>query len=237
MADDTQTIYEIEQKISDLKAKDLRYEREINKMKKAGLKMDDEKLAKKVQARADNKQEIKDMQEIAGIEKDILDYSTEIEALEEKIGFQRQKSADFAADIGKSIQEQVESIPLIGASLSKNLKLDELSAYFKAKTLLMEKGSEMTAKARKELEEKIKKWIIAEDRYSRKYSFDVYTGLENFITIHGAITETEASKIVKFLRDDKEYKITTEAVLITNENYKVIQINKNLKDFLEFQKQ
>ncbi|MBE0392529.1 tetratricopeptide repeat protein [Flavobacterium sp. PL002] len=91
--------------------------------------------------------------------------------------------------------------------------------------------------ATKILEEKIKKWIIAEDRYSRKYSFDVYTGLENFITIHGAITETEASKIVKFLRDDKEYKITTEAVLITNENYKVIQINKNLKDFLEFQKQ
>ena len=120
MADDTQTIYEIEQKISDLKAKDLRYERAINKMKKAGLKMDDEKLAKKVQARADNKQEIKDMQEIAGISKDLVDYSTEIEALEEKIGFQRQKSADFAADIGSQIKDQIESIPLIGASLSKN---------------------------------------------------------------------------------------------------------------------
>ena len=155
MADDTQTIYEIEQKISDLKAKDLRYEREINKMKKAGLKMDDEKLAKKVQARADNKQEIKDMQEIAGIEKDILDYSTEIEALEEKIGFQRQKSADFAGEIGTQIKDQIESIPLIGASLSKNLKLDELSAYFKAKVLLAEKASELTAEARLELEKKI----------------------------------------------------------------------------------
>ena len=113
MAEDT--IYDIEQKVSELKAKDLEFEREINKMKKEGLKMTDEKLKKKVQERADNKQELKDMQELAGITKDLVDYSSEIEALEEKIGFQRQKSADFAADIGTQIKDQVESIPLIGA--------------------------------------------------------------------------------------------------------------------------
>ena len=154
MADDT--IYDIEQKVSELKAKDLEFEREINKMKKEGLKMTDEKLKKKVQERADNKQELKDMQELAGITKDLVDYSSEIENFEEKIQFHRQKSADFAADIGTQIKDQVESIPLIGASLSKNLKLEELSAFLKAKILLADESIEKTAEERLKLEEKIK---------------------------------------------------------------------------------
>ena len=154
MADDT--IYDIEQKISDLKAKDLDFEREILAAKKEGSKVTKKQLADLVRKRAENKQEIKDMQELAGITKDLVDYSSEIEALEEKIGFQRQKSADFAADIGTQIKDQVESIPLIGASLSKNLKLEELSAFLKAKILLADESIEKTAEERLKLEEKIK---------------------------------------------------------------------------------
>ena len=154
MADDT--IYDIEQKISDLKAKDLDFEREILSAKKEGSKVTKKQLEDLVRKRAENKQEIKDMQELAGITKDLVDYSSEIEALEEKIGFQRQKSADFAADIGTQIKDQVESIPLIGASLSKNLKLDELSAFLKAKILLADESIEKTAEERLKLEEKIK---------------------------------------------------------------------------------
>ena len=154
MADDT--IYDIEQKISDLKAKDLDFEREILAAKKEGSKVTKKQLEDLVRKRAENKQEIKDMQELAGITKDLVDYSSEIEALEEKIGFQRQKSADFAADIGTQIKDQVESIPLIGASLSKNLKLDELSAFLKAKVLLADKSIEKSAEVRLELEKKIK---------------------------------------------------------------------------------
>ena len=150
MADDT--IYDIEQKISDLKAKDLDFEREILAAKKEGSKVTKKQLEDLVRKRAENKQEIKDMQELAGITKDLVDYSSEIEALEEKIGFQRQKSADFAADIGTQIKDQVESIPLIGASLSKNLKLEELSAFLKAKILLADESIEKTAEERLKLE-------------------------------------------------------------------------------------
>ena len=154
MADDT--IYDIEQKISDLKAKDLDFEREILAAKKEGSKVTKKQLEDLIRKRAENKQEIKDMQELAGITKDLVDYSSEIEALEEQIGFQRQKSADFAADIGTKIKDQVESIPLIGASLSKNLKLDELSAFLKAKILLADDSIKKTAEERLKLEEKIR---------------------------------------------------------------------------------
>ena len=154
MADDT--IYDIEQKISDLKAKDLEFEREILAAKKEGSKVTKKQLEDLIRKRAENKQEIKDMQELAGITKDLVDYSSEIEALEEQIGFQRQKSADFAADIGTKIKDQVESIPLIGASLSKNLKLDELSAFLKAKILLADDSIKKTAEERLKLEEKIR---------------------------------------------------------------------------------
>ena len=154
MADDT--IYDIEQKISDLKAKDLDFEREILAAKKEGSKVTKKQLEDLVRKRAENKQEIKDMQELAGITKDLVDYSSEIENFEEKIQFHRQKSADFAADIGTQIKDQVESIPLIGESLSKNLKLDELSAFLKAKVLLADKSIEKSAEVRLELEKKIK---------------------------------------------------------------------------------
>ena len=154
MADDT--IYDIEQKISDLKAKDLDFEREILAAKKEGSKVTKKQLEDLVRKRAENKQEIKDMQELAGITKDLVDYSSEIENFEEKIQFHRQKSADFAADIGTQIKDQVESIPLIGASLSKNLKLEELSAFLKAKVLLADKSIEKSAEVRLELEKKIK---------------------------------------------------------------------------------
>ena len=57
MADDT--IYDIEQKISDLKAKDLDFEREILAAKKEGSKVTKKQLADLVRKRAENKQEIK----------------------------------------------------------------------------------------------------------------------------------------------------------------------------------
>ena len=68
-----------------------------------------------------------------------------------RISFYRQKQADFAGDIGKNIQEQVESIPLIGASLSKNLQLDELSEALRAKSLLMTQKEALTKEQIKEL--------------------------------------------------------------------------------------
>jgi hypothetical protein len=87
-------------------------------------------------------------------------------------------------------------------------------------------------KSTKAIEDKIDKFITTDNGKRLNYSFDVYTGKDNFITIHGLNSEAHARKIALLLKENKEYKIDEPAILITNENYKVTQINKNLDVYL-----
>jgi hypothetical protein len=84
----------------------------------------------------------------------------------------------------------------------------------------------------KAIEEKIKKFNTVENYQNLSFSYDVYTEKENFITIHGINSEVYANAIVKALKEDKKYKIDEPAIVISNENYKVIQIKKNLDAYL-----
>lgn len=87
------------------------------------------------------------------------------------------------------------------------------------------------------LEEKIKKIIQTENLIQLSYSKDVYTEQEHFITIHGLKTEEEARNISALLKEHKEYQINVPAIVLTNENYKVILIKKNLDAYLAFKNQ
>jgi tetratricopeptide (TPR) repeat protein len=62
-------------------------------------------------------------------------------------------------------------------------------------------------------------------------SVDIYTQKENFIVIHGIKSEQHANNIVSILRDYKEYQIKEKTIIISNDNYKVIQIKKNLEAY------
>ena len=155
MADNPQTIYEINKKISDLKKQDLELERQINEEKKKGDAQDKKKLRSLQKERDERKQDIKDFQELLGIEKDLKNISMEISAVEDETQGYRLASADYAKSIGDSINEQVKSIPLIGGFLSKNLELEEYGDYLKAQQLLKQgKANELT-EAQKELQKKL----------------------------------------------------------------------------------
>ena len=84
----------------------------------------------------------------------------------------------------------------------------------------------------KAIEEKIKRFITVENHQNLTFSNDVYTDKENFITIHGVTSEVYANAIVKALKEDKKYKIEEPTIVLSNENYKVIQIKKNLDVYL-----
>jgi hypothetical protein len=84
----------------------------------------------------------------------------------------------------------------------------------------------------KVLEEKIKKFIASENINKLSYTFDIYTEKENFITVQGIKSEAYARNIAGIMKDDKKYKTTEPAIVISNENYKVVQIKKNLEEYL-----
>lgn len=64
-------------------------------------------------------------------------------------------------------------------------------------------------------------------------SVDIYTMTENFIVIHGLKNEEHAKGIQSILKEFKEYKVQEPGYIISNENYKVVQIKKNFDEFLK----
>jgi TolA-binding protein len=84
----------------------------------------------------------------------------------------------------------------------------------------------------KKLQETITKFI--KDRTSNVLttSLDLYTMDENFIVIHGIKTQDGAKGVVSVLKEFKEYKVSETAYVLSNENYKIIQIKKNLDEYL-----
>ncbi|WP_445236405.1 type IX secretion system periplasmic lipoprotein PorW/SprE [Flavobacterium sp. KS-LB2] len=84
----------------------------------------------------------------------------------------------------------------------------------------------------KAIEDKIKMFIAAETLQKLYYSYDIYTEKENFITIHGIKSEVYAKDIAFVLKDNTKYKLIDPAIVISGENYKVIQIKKNMDIYL-----
>ncbi|MDI6048392.1 tetratricopeptide repeat protein [Flavobacterium sp. XS2P24] len=84
----------------------------------------------------------------------------------------------------------------------------------------------------KAIEEKIKMLVAAESPQKLYYSYDIYTEKENFITIHGIKSELYAKDIVFVLKDNVKYKLVDPAIVVSGENYKVIQIKKNMDTYL-----
>jgi hypothetical protein len=80
--------------------------------------------------------------------------------------------------------------------------------------------------------DKIKKFIATRPADKLILSTDIYTLTENFIVIHGMITEEFAKGIATILKDYKDYKIPQTSIVISNYNYQVVQINKNIEDYL-----
>ena len=89
----------------------------------------------------------------------------------------------------------------------------------------------------KEVEEKIKQFIADEKIEQRSYSYDVYTDKENFIVIHHIKSEAYANDIINYMTVNKQYTINQPAIIISSDNYRVVQIKKNLDSYLASKKQ
>jgi hypothetical protein len=87
-------------------------------------------------------------------------------------------------------------------------------------------------KNKKELSDKIKKFVADHKLDRLTFSDDIYNSEDNFIVIHGIISEQFSKAITDSLKIKKEYKIQQKPIIITNYNYQVVQINKNIEDYL-----
>lgn len=87
-------------------------------------------------------------------------------------------------------------------------------------------------KNKKELSDKIKNFVADHKLDRLTFSEDIYNSEDNFLVIHGIISEQFSKAITDSLKIKKEYKIQQKPIIITNYNYQVVQINKNIEDYL-----
>jgi tetratricopeptide (TPR) repeat protein len=82
------------------------------------------------------------------------------------------------------------------------------------------------------IESKLALFFANENVEKLKYTCDSYTEKESFISIHGIHTEAYAKFVATLLSENIKYKINQPGIVISNENYKIVQIKKNLEDYL-----
>lgn len=78
----------------------------------------------------------------------------------------------------------------------------------------------------------IKKFVSERTIDKLTMSIDLYNMEEDFIVIHGIRTKDNAKDIASILKDYKDYKVSHDAIVISSDNYKVVQIKKNLEEYL-----
>ena len=85
----------------------------------------------------------------------------------------------------------------------------------------------------KMLIDKIKKFTSERTSEKLSYSIDTYYMNDILLVVHGIPSEGKAKDIVTILQDYKDFKIKESVIVASTENYKVIQIHKNLDAFID----
>ncbi len=80
--------------------------------------------------------------------------------------------------------------------------------------------------------EKLNKYAKESGDVKIKVSNDIYNVDKNMIVLHGVINKMTAESVVNYLKEHKDYKIKDTPIVISNEDYKVIQVKKNLEEYL-----
>lgn len=83
----------------------------------------------------------------------------------------------------------------------------------------------------KPLKEKLLKYIKEGLNNNITISDDVYTQNDNFVVVHGFSSKLAAESAVSVLKEYKDYKIKENPVIISSEDYRVVQIKKNFTEY------
>lgn len=88
----------------------------------------------------------------------------------------------------------------------------------------------------KNLIDKISKYIKDTNTVALKLSDDIYTLKDNFIVIHGFDSKDDATSVLTVLQSHKNYKLIDEVYIISTEDYKIVQMQKKLENWILWNK-
>jgi tetratricopeptide (TPR) repeat protein len=97
---------------------------------------------------------------------------------------------------------------------------------------ILYRAKEPDEKNTKALVDKIKRFVKDRELNKISWSFDIYTETENFVVVHGMYSEEYAKGIASILKEFKEYKVTDTPIVISGQNYEIVQMKKNIDEYL-----
>lgn len=151
-------------------------------------------------------------------------------------GLEAYKNAmQFVADNYSNSEEGKNAQDILTTQIPTLYKI-EFSTVDTKKWMILYKIPALNKKISESLEAKIKKFIADENNKALNLITDNYTETEMFIAINGINSEEFAKNIVLKLKENEKYKIQESAIVLTNENYKIVQIKKNLEKYQPLKK-
>lgn len=141
----------------------------------------------------------------------------------------------FVADSYSNTEEGKQALTILTDQIPTLEKMEFSTAESQNYKILYQLNSR-ESQAAKAIEEKLKKFLAAENFQRLTISYDNYANNEVFIILQGIKSKQYATDIAITLQENKEFKIGEPAIIISNEDYKVVQIKKNLSDYLALKK-
>ncbi|WP_293874387.1 gliding motility protein [Flavobacterium sp.] len=147
-------------------------------------------------------------------------------------GLSEYKTAlNFVALTYPNVEEGKKAEKMIAVDLPK-LEALQLSKASSKNWKVLYSSKDLDEAVTKALRDKIQKFITDRNLTKLSISSDIYTMTDNFVVIHGMTSEDLAKGVATVLKEFKEYKVQETPIIISTENYTVVQIKKNLADYL-----
>ncbi|MEO8254768.1 MAG: tetratricopeptide repeat protein [Flavobacterium sp.] len=151
-------------------------------------------------------------------------------------GLERYKKAiQFVADNYTKTKEGQDALEI----LKNQIPLLEQMQFSAAETKnwkVVFKIDKNDSKIETDIVNKINLFFANENIEKLKYSCDTYNEKEDFISIQGIRSESYAQYIALLFTQAGKYKIEKTPFVISGENYKIVQIKKNLEEYLSLKK-
>jgi tetratricopeptide (TPR) repeat protein len=138
------------------------------------------------------------------------------------------KGLQYVADNFPNSEEGKRAQEILSTEIPSLEKIDFNDNDFNSWKILF-KVAENDDQKTKIIEEKINTFIVNEKNKVLNYSWEKYTDKEKIISINGIISKEYANGIVEKLIE--KYKVLQPSIIISNKNYKVVQIKKNLDSY------
>ncbi|MDR5591393.1 hypothetical protein [Christiangramia sp. SM2212] len=136
------------------------------------------------------------------------------------VTYPQTKEGQSAQDIINRTIPDLKTLEFVKDSLQNNYKL-----IYPISNDEVEKNEEIVKTIKKSLSEL--------DYNDLNVSVDIYDIDRSFIVVHGLTSKSKALGYQELLRENKKYKIAGEAFVMSAENYRIVQIKKNLRNYMD----